>query len=95
MDSWLLGFCDVVFVVAVYRRDTRIYCTALIVSDASCHCLRDTRLLPPASADAGTMVADMRMGSPNSLPYDPDQDAAEKRDIRKRYRALEKRTGGL
>ncbi|KIJ68014.1 hypothetical protein HYDPIDRAFT_83657 [Hydnomerulius pinastri MD-312] len=26
--------------------------------------------------------------------YDPDQDAAEKRDIRKRYRLLEKRTGG-
>ncbi|KAG1752939.1 Nse4 C-terminal-domain-containing protein [Suillus lakei] len=27
------------------------------------------------------------------FPYDPDQDAAEKRDIRKKYRALEKRTG--
>lgn len=37
---------------------------------------------------------DVRMGSPSSLPYDPDQDAAEKRDIRKKYRALEKRTGG-
>lgn len=36
----------------------------------------------------------VRMGSPSSLPYDPDQDAAEKRDIRKKYRALEKRTGG-
>ncbi|KAG2043441.1 Nse4 C-terminal-domain-containing protein [Suillus americanus] len=35
----------------------------------------------------------VRMGSPSSLPYDPDQDAAEKRDIRKKYRALEKRTG--
>jgi hypothetical protein len=38
---------------------------------------------------------DVRMDGPSSLPYDPDQDAAEKRDIRKKYRALEKRTGGL
>lgn len=29
-----------------------------------------------------------------SLAYDPDQDAAEKRDIRKKYRLLEKKTGG-
>ena len=33
-------------------------------------------------------------GSTNSPAYDPDQDAAEKRDIRKKYRLLEKRTGG-
>lgn len=26
--------------------------------------------------------------------YDPDQDAAVKRDIRKKYRLLEKKTGG-
>ncbi|KAH7924626.1 hypothetical protein BV22DRAFT_1163927 [Leucogyrophana mollusca] len=35
----------------------------------------------------------IRMGSPESLPYDPEQDAAEKRDIRKKYRELEKSTG--
>lgn len=30
----------------------------------------------------------------DGLPYDPEQDANEKRDIRKRYRQLEKLTGG-
>ncbi|KAH7915182.1 Nse4 C-terminal-domain-containing protein [Hygrophoropsis aurantiaca] len=35
----------------------------------------------------------IRIGSPENLPYDPEQDAAEKRDIRKKYRALEKSTG--
>ncbi|KAF8556101.1 hypothetical protein OG21DRAFT_1459890 [Imleria badia] len=30
----------------------------------------------------------------DSPAYDPDQDAAEKRDIRKKYRLLEKKTGG-
>lgn len=33
-------------------------------------------------------------GSINGPAYDPDQDAAEKRDIRKKYRLLEKKTGG-
>jgi hypothetical protein len=35
-----------------------------------------------------------RIARDDSPAYDPEQDAAEKRDIRKRYRLLEKRTGG-
>ncbi|KIJ19025.1 hypothetical protein PAXINDRAFT_166918 [Paxillus involutus ATCC 200175] len=34
-----------------------------------------------------------RIARDDSPAYDPEQDAAEKRDIRKRYRLLEKRTG--
>ncbi|KAH7888403.1 Nse4 C-terminal-domain-containing protein [Phlebopus sp. FC_14] len=34
-------------------------------------------------------------GSGGGLPYDPEQDAAEKRNIRKKYRQLEKQTGAM
>lgn len=40
------------------------------------------------------MAQPEHVGRYNSLAYDPDQDAAEKRDIRKKYRLLEKKTGG-
>ncbi|KAG8213635.1 Nse4 C-terminal-domain-containing protein [Butyriboletus roseoflavus] len=39
------------------------------------------------------MVEFENAGSIDCPTYDPDQDAAEKRDIRKKYRLLEKRTG--
>ena len=73
----------------------------LLVANASRHRLRDTRLLSLTTLltlNSRQMVqldTDVRMDGPSSLPYDPDQDASEKRDIRKKYRALEKRTGGL
>jgi hypothetical protein len=40
------------------------------------------------------MVEFEHPGSAGGTAYDPDQDAAEKRDIRKKYRLLEKKTGG-
>ena len=40
------------------------------------------------------MVEFEHPGSAGGPAYDPDQDAAEKRDIRKKYRLLEKKTGG-
>ena len=40
------------------------------------------------------MAGHEHVGRDNSPAYDPDQDAAEKRDIRKKYRLLEKKTGG-
>ncbi|KAH0827448.1 Nse4 C-terminal-domain-containing protein [Lanmaoa asiatica] len=39
------------------------------------------------------MVEFEHAGSVDNPAYDPDQDAAEKRDIRKKYRLLEKKTG--
>ena len=39
--------------------------------------------------------SDVEMDSaPNNLAYDPDQDPEEKRDVRKKYRALQKTTEG-
>ena len=39
--------------------------------------------------------SDVEMDSgPNNLAYDPDQDPEEKRDVRKKYRAIQKTTEG-
>ncbi|KAF9237895.1 Nse4 C-terminal-domain-containing protein [Melanogaster broomeanus] len=40
-----------------------------------------------------TFDSNVRVSHDDGPAYDPDQDAAEKRDIRKKYRLLEKRTG--
>lgn len=41
-----------------------------------------------------SMVEFELVGRVDGPAYDSDQDAAEKRDIRKKYRLLEKKTGG-
>lgn len=42
------------------------------------------------------MSSDVEMDAPNNnLAYDPDQDPDEKRDVRKKYRAMQKSTEGV
>jgi len=39
--------------------------------------------------------SDVEMDSVLNLAYDPDQDPEEKRDVRKKYRAIQKTTEGV
>lgn len=41
------------------------------------------------------MSSDVEMDDAANMVYDPDQDAEEKREVRKKYRAMQKITEGV
>ena len=41
------------------------------------------------------MSSDVEMDNATNMVYDPDQDASEKRDLRKNYRGLNKTIEGI